>query len=275
MKTIELVPDIYSSKLGFGCAAVAGSVDRATALRAMAIASDEGVTHFDVAPSYGYGEAESILGEFLAKSKNDRLVVASKFGIEATRAARVLRPVKSLARHLLRSRNKGNRTAGAKAMPKVGSSLLRPIPITGIGLAQSVEQSLKRLKRDRLDYLFLHEPQDQVMNLDEVMRAVENLKRDGKVRAFGLSFMRNDITIHGGYLGEFDVLQFDAPSPTESVPLPLQRPAVLFSPFQSRPESTAHSEHLVDISRAFPNAVLLCSMFTEANIRMNAKAFQQ
>jgi len=267
MKTIELVPGIRSSRLGFGCAPVAGSVDRATALRAMEIARDEGVTHFDVAPSYGYGEAEPLLGEFLAKSGNDCLVVASKFGIEATRAARVLRPVKSLVRHVLHLKNGENKTAG----PRVGSSLLRPIPITGIGLTQSVEQSLKRLRRDRLDYLFLHEPREQMVNLDEVLRAVEKLKRDGKVRAFGLSFMRNDISIHGEYLGEFDVLQFNAPSPTELLPIPLQRPSVLFSPFHSRPESTAHREHLADISRAFPDSVLLCSMFREADIRMNAK----
>ncbi|MFX6040902.1 aldo/keto reductase, partial [Acinetobacter baumannii] len=55
-----------SGRLGFGCAPMLGRVGRKDSLRALAIAYDNGIRHFDVARSYGFGEAEALLGEFLA-----------------------------------------------------------------------------------------------------------------------------------------------------------------------------------------------------------------
>jgi D-threo-aldose 1-dehydrogenase len=75
-----------SSRLGFGCGGVMGRVGRRQSLRVIAAALDGGITHFDVAPLYGYGEAEALLGEALA-DKRDRVVVASKFGLNPPRSA--------------------------------------------------------------------------------------------------------------------------------------------------------------------------------------------
>jgi len=63
-----------SSRLGFGCGGVMGRVGRGQSLRAIAAALDGGITRFDVAPLYGYGEAE-VLGEALA-DKRDLVVLA-------------------------------------------------------------------------------------------------------------------------------------------------------------------------------------------------------
>src|ERR1700690_1778760 len=72
--------EIRTSLLGFGCGSVLGRVGRGASLRAMGTAWDEGITLFDTARSYGYGEAEAVLGEFLS-GKRERAVVATKFGI--------------------------------------------------------------------------------------------------------------------------------------------------------------------------------------------------
>jgi aryl-alcohol dehydrogenase-like predicted oxidoreductase len=57
-----------------------GRVGRGASLRAMNIAWDQGITLFDTARSYGFGEAEAVLGEFL-RGKRAQAVVATKFGI--------------------------------------------------------------------------------------------------------------------------------------------------------------------------------------------------
>ena len=51
--------------IGMGCASLGSRVGRREGLRALARAYDAGITWFDVAPSYGDAEAETILGEFV------------------------------------------------------------------------------------------------------------------------------------------------------------------------------------------------------------------
>ena len=97
MDYVTLAPGLpASSRLGFGCASVIGRVSRRESERAIAAALDHGITHFDVAPAYGYGEAETVLGAAL-KGRRDRVVIASKFGLAAPRAsggaARRVKPV--------------------------------------------------------------------------------------------------------------------------------------------------------------------------------------
>ncbi|SJZ38739.1 aldo/keto reductase [Anaerorhabdus furcosa] len=53
-------------------------------------------------------------------------------------------------------------------------------------ILESVEQILKRLKTDYLDILLLHRP-DALMEVEEIAEAFNQLKNEGKVRAFGLS----------------------------------------------------------------------------------------
>ena len=56
------------SVLGFGCAALMGRVGRRDSLAALAAAQDAGINFFDTARSYGYGESEALLGQFLTGS---------------------------------------------------------------------------------------------------------------------------------------------------------------------------------------------------------------
>ncbi len=65
---------------GVGCSAVLGRVGRKESLAALGAAYDAGITFYDTARSYGYGESEALLGEFL-RGRRDSVVVSTKFGI--------------------------------------------------------------------------------------------------------------------------------------------------------------------------------------------------
>ena len=58
-----------------------GRVGRKKSLYAMEQAYESGVTYYDTARSYGYGEAEKILGYF-SKDKRDKIIITTKFGIQ-------------------------------------------------------------------------------------------------------------------------------------------------------------------------------------------------
>src|SRR5262245_26368239 len=59
--------------------------------RLLATAVEEGITHFDTAPMYGYGDAEGLLGSFLAP-RREELTVTTKIGIPPPPAVSQLIP---------------------------------------------------------------------------------------------------------------------------------------------------------------------------------------
>ncbi len=258
--------------LGFGCAPILGAVGAVQARRAIACALDLGVNHFDVARCYGYGDAEKFVGGALKKQR-DRVVIASKCGLEATGLARALRPAKPLVRWLRATRRP------AYSEPKQGdrrrkSPLLRSVPITARLMVKSVEQSLKALGTDYLDIFFLHEPSWGNFPLQEVAETAAILKREGKIRAFGAAFYRGTQSFDELSQDIFDVLQFDAPSQaTDSDAFRrerIDRANVLFSPFVGAGTLARPGDVFGRLWREFPRSVVLCSMFNPDHIRSNA-----
>ena len=63
---------------GGGLGQVWGATSRAQALETVAIALDNGINHLDVAPMYGRGEAESVVGEALKGKSTDGLHITTK-----------------------------------------------------------------------------------------------------------------------------------------------------------------------------------------------------
>lgn len=178
------------SRLAFGCAPVMGKLGRSAALRAMHLACDHGVTHFDVARSYGFGEAESVLGEF-AQGRRDQITIATKFGIAAVPNAGLLRVVKPLAR------------AAMKRIPLVRSyvrAASRQVLARGrydLASAQaSFEQSLRQLRTDYVDILFIHEPTPQDALDDDLLVWLEKLRARGHLCAWGLATRRDWTAAH-------------------------------------------------------------------------------
>lgn len=119
--------------------------------------ADLGVTSFDHADIYGGYAVEALFGEALALAPalRERLQLVGKCGIALVDPARPAHRIKHYD------------TSAAH-------------------IVASVETSLRALRTDRLDLLLIHRP-DALMDADEVAGAFEHLRRDGKVRHFGVS----------------------------------------------------------------------------------------
>lgn len=278
MRTVELVPGVRSSVLGFGCAPVMGAVGADTARWAIATALDLGVNHFDIARSYGYGEAEQFLGRLLA-GRREEVVIASKFGIRATWRARLLQPFKPLVRALRSAR-------GANGPPAVAPDSSPPqaarrdlfherVPLTPEVMKRSLESSLKALRREQIDIYFLHEPPERPVLADDLCATAQVLKQQGKIRAWGLATSWSSRRMFADDLNRFDVLQFDAsPAAPDYASATAERggePNVIFSALRHRGalEPAAVMQRLWS---DFPRSVVLVSMFSPAHIRANAAA---
>tara|TARA_R110002126_G_scaffold64513_24_gene165306 strand:- start:2982 stop:4037 length:1056 start_codon:yes stop_codon:yes gene_type:complete len=140
-----------------------GSRDDDEALRALRVAFDGGMTAVDTAPVYGFGHSEELVGRALAGREDVR--VLSKVGLrwDADHGRLAYRALD--ANGQLRSVHHDGR-------PK--------------SVQQEVEQSLRRLQRERLDLVQLHAP-DPDVPVGETVGALAALVDAGKVRAIGTS----------------------------------------------------------------------------------------
>lgn len=281
MKKVELVKGISSSALGFGCAPILGAVDGATAKRTIETALDCGITHFDVARSYGYGEAEAFIGKIL-KDRRNEMTIATKFGIRANWKSQFLKPLKPLVRYL-RSGNKKvdlvpKKPAKSSAEPSKGGDMFHDrIPFRAVDMRKSLENSLRALGTDHVDYFFVHNPLEKLIHIDELSEAALRLKEEGKIRAWGIAYKRSLQELHQPYLDRFDVLQFDNSVGVEGyddlIDTRGNKPNIFFSPLRGAAKSMKPAEILQQLSADFPNTVILCSMFNEKHLRENAQIF--
>jgi aryl-alcohol dehydrogenase-like predicted oxidoreductase len=167
--------------LGFGCGAVLGRVGKADSLRAMGEAWDQGITLFDTARSYGYGEAEGLLGEFL-RGRRDRATIFTKFGILPPQKSLLKTVAKPIVRGLLQV------LPGVRgAVRKVAGSEVAPDQFTVAVLRASLEESLRQLKTDHVDVLFLHSAPASALQQDDVLAELQLFVDAGKVRVAGIS----------------------------------------------------------------------------------------
>ena len=170
-----------SSVLGFGCSAVMGRVGRKASLAALAAAYDAGITLYDTARSYGYGESEGLLGEFL-RGRRESVVISTKFGILPARSSRFKRALMPVVRGLLRL------TPGARGMmQKQIAAQFSAGNFSVATLKESLEASLRALRTDYVDLLFLHEAAVSVMQQEDLFAALEGVVAEGKVRRFGMA----------------------------------------------------------------------------------------
>ena len=139
---------IRVSNLCFGTMSFGGAADEATAAAMYHRCRDAGINFFDCANVYSAGVAEEILGR-LIQSERDQLVLTSKVGFPMGDGIND----KGLSRR---------------------------------NILTSVEASLKRLGTDRLDVLFVH-TFDPDAPMEETLRALDRLVRDGKILHTGVS----------------------------------------------------------------------------------------
>ena len=139
------------SELGAGCMSISANygppADKSQGIATIRAAHDNGVTFFDTAEVYGPYTSETLVGEALAPIR-DQVAIASKFGFDI---------------------------AGS------GGPLSQPDHIKKV-----VEESLTRLRTDRIDLYYQHRV-DPKVPIEDVAGAVKELVDAGKVLHFGLS----------------------------------------------------------------------------------------
>ena len=169
------------SELGFGCAAIGGRVARRQSLEALNAAFDAGVTLYDTARSYGYGQSESVVGEFL-RGRREQVVVCTKFGILPGAPGGWKQRLKPAAR------------AALKVFPGLRRTVQRGVGDQFVGgqfsveaMQASFETSLRELKTDYVDMLLLHAAPATVLAQDDLLEAMGRLVESGKVRVAGIS----------------------------------------------------------------------------------------
>ena len=189
MDTIKLgATGRTTTRLGFGCGSVMGVLGWADSTRMLETAFDAGIRHFDVAPAYGYGEAERCLGNFVARHPG-QVTVATKFGIPAANGRSRKGIARKLARPLLKAVPglKSRLPAVASALAHTDTFVSGPNPIfTAEQARKSIDRSLTALKTERIDLLLLHEARSIDLNDDAMLRLLEDMVAVGKVGDFGV-----------------------------------------------------------------------------------------
>lgn len=136
------------SVVGLGANNFGGRIDQEATRRVVHKALDLGVTLIDTADAYNSGGSEDLLGQILGERRR-QVVLATKFGMT---------------------------TDGSRSLAGASRGYI----------AQAVEGSLKRLRTDWIDLYQLHRP-DPATPIEETLRALDALVRQGKVRHVGCS----------------------------------------------------------------------------------------
>ena len=185
------------SLLGYGAGAVGGLFTKGRAddqERAVARALEAGINYFDTAPVYGNGESERNLGRVLKALKAD-VIVGTKVRLTAAHRADI-----------------------------------------GKAIAQGMEDSLKRMGRDHVDLFQLHnglvatDAGDKLaidIALNEVVPALEKLRKEGKTRFIGFTGVGETAALHQAIDSKaFDTIQvvYNALNASAAGPLPKGAP---------------------------------------------------
>ena len=159
------------SALGFGCASLGSRISEKAGRAAIDAALQAGITWFDVAPSYGDGAAERILGRAL-KGANAHIV--TKAGLIAGRRNPLKQAIGAVARPVVAAI-----PALRPLVKKLRPDNARRLPLDAETLRISLLQSLERLGRTELAVFALHEPSlDDVRN-EAVIRALDDIRAQG------------------------------------------------------------------------------------------------
>ncbi|KCZ95837.1 aldo/keto reductase family oxidoreductase [Hyphomonas hirschiana VP5] len=193
-----------SGPLGFGTGLLHSVKDKASAVRVLRQAQDEGVTYFDTARLYGEGRCEGMLGEAFSHMR-DEVILATKVGI--------LPSARDLA-----TRVKAKAAATLRRLPMLRPLIPEPpvqYPQFGVfdpaRMQESFETSLKQLRTDHVDLLLLHECTLEDVQRTEVLEFLDQMVRQGKARAYGVAPRAEDmLSIAASCAPYGDVAQFDA-----------------------------------------------------------------
>lgn len=158
------VSELCLGTMGFGTEAGWGA-DAETSFKIMDAYAEVGGNFLDTANIYKLGTSEKIIGDYLSNHDRDEFVVATKYTL------------------------KDNQT-NVNASGNNRKNMMR-----------SVEESLKRLKTDFIDVLYLH-IWDDLTPIDEVLRGMDDLIRQGKITYAAISDTPAWVVAKGNTLAE-------------------------------------------------------------------------
>jgi aryl-alcohol dehydrogenase-like predicted oxidoreductase len=152
--------DIAVSEVGFGVWTVStgwwGEVDDARSVRLLRQAYEQGINYFDTADTYGSGKGETILADAFGHMR-ENVVISTKIGYD-------------FYNHTARR--------GQQERPQNWSESF---------LRFALEQSLKRLGTDYVDFLQLHNTKMDAVENGDLFALMEAFKEEGKIRAYGVA----------------------------------------------------------------------------------------
>lgn len=169
-----------TTEIGFGCASLGSRISPRDGLTALAKAYDAGIRWYDVAPSYGDGQAEALLGEFIAHCR-DAITICTKVGILPPEPPLWKRMSRPFIRAALSAAPSLRQTVKRYRPPAI-----KP-PLDASQIIIGLESSLKRLKTDYVDVLALHEATPEEVTREDILRAIERVLVSGKVRMISIA----------------------------------------------------------------------------------------
>jgi aryl-alcohol dehydrogenase-like predicted oxidoreductase len=144
---------VKASRIALGSWAIGGWMwggsDENDAIRTVHAALDAGINLVDTAPVYGFGRSEELVGRALSGERRGRMLIATKAGLD---------------------------WQGGKIRRNSSPARLR----------QEIEDSLRRLQTDVIDIYQVHWPDDSAP-FEETAGLLEDFRREGKIRAIGVS----------------------------------------------------------------------------------------
>jgi aryl-alcohol dehydrogenase-like predicted oxidoreductase len=148
------------SVVGFGLWTLStgwwGEYTDAEAVALLREARDLGINFFDASDSYGNGRSEEQLGE--AFGNDQGVIIATKVGYDFYSHA--------------------DERRGQREIPQdFGAAHIR----------RACDESLRRLKRDRIDFYQLHNPKMDTIERDETFACLDDLVREGKIASYGVA----------------------------------------------------------------------------------------
>lgn len=170
MKTLNVgKSNVKASVIGLGTWAIGGTfwggTDETDAIKTVQMAKDYGINLIDTAPIYGFGASELIIGKAI-KGHRDKYVISTKCGLN------------------------WNSKQGVYLLSTDDKEVYKCLEPKFIRL--EIENSLKRLKTDYVDIYYTHW-QDESTPIESVVETLKQLKKEGKILAFGASNLNIEI----------------------------------------------------------------------------------
>jgi aryl-alcohol dehydrogenase-like predicted oxidoreductase len=173
-----------TSCIGFGCGRLVARSNIRQSEKLIETALDLGIRYFDVAPSYGMGTAEEVIGEVIGAAKD--VTITTKIGVPRPRYSASASLLRRFVKPLLNRQPSVRRVVKQLYARSHETKGERPrYDFSTEAIRISLEESLERLGRESVDVLLAHEPHPSDLR-DEVEDRFRSLVREGRISAYGV-----------------------------------------------------------------------------------------